>query len=275
MVGLRVVAEEIKKLKIQGAEEIAVAAINAWKNARNKNIATKILENTRPTEPMLRNSLKYLKYFGDADAILSLIKENKEKIIKYGSRIIKNDNVIYTHCHSSTVEAILKKSKDEGKHFEVHLTETRPHFQGRITATNLSRYNIKTKLFVDSAVMYALKDADLMIIGSDAITSNGDIINKIGSRLFAKIALDMGIPVYVAADSLKFDPKTRYGFSEAIEKRSEKEVWPGKPRGVEIVNPVFEIVPEAYIYSMITEFGLLKPEMLVSELEKKYSWLFS
>ncbi|MGC9099415.1 MAG: translation initiation factor eIF-2B [Candidatus Micrarchaeia archaeon] len=274
MKSLAAVVREIKELKIQGAEEVAVAAINAWKNAKDKDLAAKLLENARPTEPMLRNSMKYLKRFGDVGKILSIIKENREKIAKYGSRLIKDGYIVYTHCHSSTVESILKKSKDRGKQFEVHITETRPSFQGRITAANLSKYKIKVKMFVDSAAMFAMKDADIMIIGSDAITSDGDIVNKIGSRLFAKTAFDMGIPVYVAADSLKFDPKTRYGFYEIIEKRPENEVWPNKPRGVEIINPVFEIIPGTYIESMITELGLLRPEVLVSELEKNYPWLF-
>ncbi|MGC8538955.1 MAG: translation initiation factor eIF-2B [Candidatus Micrarchaeia archaeon] len=274
MKSLSAVVRRIKELKIQGAEEVAIAAVNAWKDAKDKKLAAKVLEQARPTEPMLRNAMKYLRIYGNPDRFLDMVEKGRQRISLYGSRLIKNDSIVYTHCHSSTVESILKRSKDSGMDFEVHVTETRPLFQGRITAAHLSKYHIKVKMFVDSAAMYAMKDADVMLIGSDAITSDGEVVNKIGSRLFAKIASEMGIPVYAAADSLKFDPMTKYGFTERIERRSEREVWPNKPHGVDIVNPAFEVVPSEYVEGVITEFGILKPDALVTELERNYAWMF-
>ncbi len=268
------IVEDIKTLKIQGAENVAKAAIDAWAIAKDKKKATKVLVSLRPTEPMLRNALKYLNSGKDPEELKKEIDEELQKIATFGSRLIGKESLVYTHCHSSTVEAILKKAKLEGKKLEVHATETRPDYQGRITAANLAKAGIKVTLYVDSAAPSAMRDADMMLIGCDAITAYGGIINKIGSQLFAKVATEMGIPVYVACHSLKFDTSTRYGKVEKIEERSDTEVWPNHPRGVKIVNNVFDFVSQDYISAMITELGVMPYAALVERLKGEKPFLF-
>ena len=265
---------DIKNMKIQGAENIARAAIIAWEKSKNKKLATKKLISTRPTEPMLRNVLKYLEKFGNASEILEKLDKDREKIEKFGSNKIKNGYKVYTHCHSSTVVSVLRKAKDEGKNFEVFVTETRPFYQGRITARELSSYKIPVTLFVDSAGRYAIKRSNLMMIGCDAITSEGIIINKVGSEMFAEIANKYDVPVYVVTHSLKFDPLTFFGFDVKIEKRAEKEVWENPPKGVKIWNYVFDKINPNLITAIICELGVLKPETFIQEVKKEYRWLF-
>ncbi|MGC8628729.1 MAG: translation initiation factor eIF-2B [Candidatus Micrarchaeia archaeon] len=267
------IAKDIKDLKIQGASNVAKAGIKAWAMAKNKEQATKILEMSRPTEPMLRNVLHYLNNGGDAKELLKTIDEAMQKIAEYGSDLLSDSSVVYTHCHSSTVEAILKEAKRKGKNFEVHVTETRPDMQGRITAANLARAGIKVTMYVDSAVLTALKSADLMLIGSDAITAYGGIVNKIGSYLFSKIARELETPVYVADLALKFDPNTRYGIIEKIEQRSEKEVWVKHPPAVRIVNNVFDFIPSVYITALITELGIMPYSELLDKVREVYPWI--
>jgi len=269
------IVRDIKLLKIQGAENVAEAAIKAWMKAKNKETATRKLIKTRPTEPMLRNVLKLLNSGKDPVKLLNQLRKDKEKIRKIGSRKIKNGYVVYTHCHSSTVTGILKEAKKQGKKFEVHATETRPFYQGRITARELSRAGIPVTVYVDSAARLALKKADIMMIGSDAITAEGIVINKIGSELMAEVANRYDVPVYVCTHSLKFDPLTFFGFSEKIEKRAIKEVWPNPPKGVKISNYVFEKVRPGIITGIISELGVLRPETFVNEVKKKYKELIS
>ena len=69
------------------------------------------------------------------------------------------------------VMAILKKAKEQGKKFEVYNTETRPKFQGRITATELAKLGIPVTHYIDSAARLAIKQTDMMLIGCDAIDS--------------------------------------------------------------------------------------------------------
>lgn len=268
------IIKDIKELRIQGAENVARAAIDAWEIAKDKKKASKMLIDTRPTEPMLKNIIKFLNKFNDPDAARQYIEGGLKKISSYGSHLVKNNSIIYTHCHSSTVEAVLEKAKEEGKNFEVHVTETRPNFQGRITATNLARKGIKVKYFVDSAAINAMKEAEMMLIGADLITPFGEVANKIGSGLFAFAASELDIPVYVAVHSLKLDIKAEYGIISRIENRSAKEVWDRHPKGIRIVNPVFEFIKKEHITGIISEFGILSPEALVNKIEENYAWLW-
>jgi ribose 1,5-bisphosphate isomerase len=169
--------------------------------------------------------------------------------------------------------AILKRAKQNKRNFEVHNTETRPLYQGRKTAKECSKMGIPVKIYVDSAARYALKKVDLMLIGADAITSEGKIINKIGSEMFAEIANKFDIPVYVCTDSWKFDAATVYGYEEEIETRRTSEVWRRQPKGIKIDNHAFEKVDTDLVTGIISELGIYKPEIFVEEIRRNYGWM--
>ena len=265
---------DIKSIKIQGAYHIAIAAVKAWMKAKDKKKAVKKLIAARPTEPMLRNSLKYLEMNGNGKGLLQKLENDLKKIIEYGSEKIKDGMIVYTHCHSSIVNDVLVHAKKSGKKFEVHVTETRPFMQGHLTAKQLSAAKIPVTLFVDSAARLALKKADVMIIGSDAITSDGYAINKIGSELMADVANHYQIPIFVCTHSWKFDPLTVFGFDEEIERRDVKEIWKNPPRGVKISNYLFEKVDPNKITAIISELGVFKPSVFIEEVRKSYRWMF-
>jgi ribose 1,5-bisphosphate isomerase len=275
------VVKNIKTLKIQGAECIARESIKVLQKISKKSSEKEILraaeklKKSRPTEPCLRNAIDFVLKTGEYQTALNHFEIVEKKIAEYGSRKIENDMIIFTHCHSSTVTGILKEAKRQKKKFEVFVTETRPFFQGRITATELSKARIPVTLFVDSTVKLALKEADIMLLGADAITSEGKVINKIGSELFAEVANRFDIPVYICTDSWKFDPKSIFGFEEVIEKRHQKEVWKNPPRGVKINNYVFEEIDPDLIEGIISELGVYRFSSFLNELKKKYTWMFS
>jgi ribose 1,5-bisphosphate isomerase len=265
---------DIRKLKIQGAFGIAMAAIRAWGSAKDKRKAERKLFASRPTEPMLRNSLKYLKKYGKTKELVAKLKSDQEKIIQYAISKVPQKGIVYTHCHSSTVNEILKRAKKKNKKNLVTVTETRPFYQGRITAKELAKAKIPVILFVDSAARLAMKKADVMLIGADAITAEGIIINKIGSELMAEVANLYQIPIYVCTHSWKFDPQTVFGFEEKIEKRATREIWNRHPKGVSISNYVFEKVDPNKITAIISELGIFKPETFVEEVRRSYKWMF-
>ena len=149
-------------------------------------------------------------------------------------KLIRNKDVIFTHCHSTNVINALIYAKKKGKKFEVYNTETRPLFQGRRTARELKKAGIKVTMFVDSALGVALskeqgtKKATKVFLGADALLKKG-IINKVGSEVIAKIAKSEKIPVYVIADSWKFTKK-----KIPLENRKLNEVWGNVPRGLRL-----------------------------------------
>jgi ribose 1,5-bisphosphate isomerase len=289
--------KKIKSIKIQGAENIAVFSLKTIKseldklNQNDKNISKKIhlmknkLIETRPTEPCMRNSLNYLfcdLHGGDIkkqikekiDFLIKHFEESKKIISDIGSKKIKSGTVVYTHCHSSTVMDILKKAKKQGKKFEVYNTETRPLFQGRKTAKELSNSGIKITHFVDSGMRLAIKESDLVLLGADSISCEGRVINKIGSELAAEIAKNFDVPFYICTNSWKYEPNSVLGFDEEIEKRHKREVWRNSPKNIKINNYAFEIIKPELITGIISELGIYNPYVFIDEVIDTYPKLF-
>ncbi|RLG43615.1 MAG: S-methyl-5-thioribose-1-phosphate isomerase, partial [Thermoproteota archaeon] len=103
---------------------------------------------------------------------------------------------------------------------------------------------------------------DLVIIGADRITKNGDVVNKIGSYEIAVLAKHHNIPFYVAAPYTTFDPNIEKGADVTIEERVPHEVTEIAgvkiaPDGIKVFNPVFDIVPHELITGYITERGVI------------------
>ena len=298
MISFQQILKDIESLKIQGATNVAKSSIKALRILAEKNknklkvdlihslnSAKKELFNSRPTEPTMRNAINYI--LDNVEVEQNVFKAVKERvkaveyhfnntndiIAKIGARKIKKGMIIFTHCHSSSVTSILKLAKKQRVKFEVHNTETRPRLQGRITARELAREGIPVVHYVDSAARLALKKADLMLMGADAITTEGTVINKIGSELFAEIAEKYDIPVYSCTDSWKFDPETVFGYEEEIEERGPKEVWPNPPKGVKIDNHAFEKVDPDLVTGIISELGIYKPSIFVDQIRRAYPWI--
>jgi len=294
------IIQDIKSLKIQGAENVGLAGAKALiyvlKEAKTKDAkkllsllkkARLILFKARATEPFLRNVVNYIlnslkgKQTGDiakeviqrVEEVNKFVIESRKEIIKEGARKIKNGSTVYTHCHSSTVIRILAEAKKQKKKFEVYCTETRPRFQGRMTAKDLAKHGIKVTLFVDSAMRLAIKDADLCLLGCDSVTESR-IINKIGSELVCEICDRFDVPTYVCTNSWKFNTKSLLGFDEEIELRKSSEVWDKKPKGVKIMNYAFEKIHPKLVTGIISELGVYPHQMFMEEVKRTYKNLF-
>lgn len=252
------IARDIKNVRIQGARNIAHKALYAYSLIPAKSSKKKLLS-SRPTEPMMKNILEMAEKGKSLAEINRHFGDAQNKINKSVLKLIKNKDVVFTHCHSTNVVNALIYAKKKGKRFEVYNTETRPLFQGRKTAKELRKAGIKVTMFVDSAAALAIekenrKDkiyANQIFLGADALLKDG-VINKIGSRMIAELAYLYKIPVYIIADSWKF---TRQ--KVPIEQRKLNEIWNKAPKGVKLKNPAFEFVPKKYIRGIVTEFGIL------------------
>ncbi|MBI2453540.1 hypothetical protein HYV56_02450 [Candidatus Peregrinibacteria bacterium] len=278
------IIKKIKSLEIQGAESVAIMATKAFalkleETQDEKKLNQYILElsTLRPTEPALRNCLRYCqknwRQKNVADSILGHFEDAKKRIAEYGTKKIENGMIIFTHCHSGTVVSILEKAHKDGKKFKVKNTETRPRFQGRLTAKRLNEMGIPVEHYIDSGGKLALKNADLFLFGCDALTSEGRIINKIGTSFLLDIAASRNIPTFCSTNSWKFDPETTYGQEESIEERDPSEVWEDAPKEIKIHNPAFESLEADKITGIISELGVYKPETLIMEIKKTYPWI--
>lgn len=295
-------AERIRRLEIQGATNVAVSAVEALagdlRGAKTESETSAILEKgvsllvaARSTEPMLRNGLKLFrsrvssKWVDRASfdlsvekvssEILNLFRESKQRIIDIGSQRILDGDTILTHCHSSTVTETIMRAHKQGKRIRVIQTETRPKNQGRITARELVEVGIDTTMIIDSAARHFANESDIVLVGCDAITSEGNILNKIGTSQVALIANESRTPFYVLSTLLKFDLVTVYGEYVAIEERQVGEVWDSPPNGLKIRNPAFDVTRRGYISGLITEEGVISPHSVLEAVHRRYAWLFS
>ena len=301
---VRVTAEKIRKLQVQGARNAAIAAIKALESlatatkakARKDFIqelyeAKALLFAARETEPLMRNSVRWIiTQVEDSDErnvteLASLVssssqsfqkslQESKERIAEIGIKRIRDGSMVFTHCHSSTVTYMLGKALKEGRNFEIVCTETRPAFQGRITAKEMLALGVKTTFIVDSAARSFINNVDLVIVGADAITSEGNVVNKIGTGTIALLAREARKPFYVVSELLKFDPATLYGDYEKIEERGRDEVWKEAPAEINVRNPAFDVTPRDLIHGIICEEGIVSPHSVAEVVHRVYPWIF-
>lgn len=286
---------KIKSLEIQGANAVAMASLVCIKNSLSKHPETlsphrieevrldigRLLA-SRPTEPLNYNLLNYLSRQLDKSPsvnelikiigqLRSLVLKNNEKIIRYGKTLIGNKQKIFTHCHSSAAENILIAAKKQGRNFTVYNTETRPLFQGRITAKHLLENNIPVTMVADSAAGFLISETsgkdlmmDLAILGADAVLPDGSVINKIGSYGIGLTCYHAKVPLYIACSLLKYDADGII----PIEIREADEIWPNKPKKLKIINFAFDKIPAKFITGIITEFGIIKPNQAKSVIKK-------
>lgn len=261
------ILKDIKLIKIQGAVNVARAALRAYTLFPTKS-SKKILLHSRPTEPMMNHVLNLAekkKY----NEILTHFSCTQSRINHFAFKLIRKKEIIFVHCHSTNVINSLIYAKKKGKNIEVYVTETRPLFQGRKTAQELAKEKIKVTMFVESFLDDALSEQQGMkkvgkvFLGADALLKNG-IINKVGSELIVKIAKQNKIPVYIIADSWKFSKN-----KVPLEQRSLNEVWDKAPKGIRIKNPAFEFVDKKYITGIVSELGLMKYDRFVKIMNKK------
>jgi len=187
---------------------------------------------------------------------------------------------ILTHCNAGwlatvdwgTATAPLYLAHDEGIALHVWVDETRPRNQGALTAFELAAHGVPHSLIVDNAggLLMQQGQVDMVIVGTDRVTANGDVCNKIGTYLKALAARAHDIPFYVALPSSTFDSATPDGASVPIEERSPEEVRfvtgpDAEGRSVRIGitssparNPAFDITPAHLVTAYLTEAGVIE-----------------
>lgn len=221
------------------------------------------------------------------DKAISKISEdiinNEKKFIENGVDLVKSLSKksrtinILTHCHSSGVRNVLKATNSSGVPFKVFNTETRPVFLGRATAKKMVDENMDVTMIIDSAAPFVISGrsgekfrTDVVLLGCDALTINGDAVNKIGSYGISLSAHYSKVPLYIVTSLLKTRKGVYNILDIPIEIRPCSEVWNEAPDGLNIVNFGFDIIPSDFIAGYITEFGVIKPENIKSAISSHY-----
>ncbi|WAC06179.1 MAG: ribose 1,5-bisphosphate isomerase [Methanoregula sp.] len=297
-------ADKIKRMEIRGAGRIARAAAQALRDhavatgtrdleafRSEMRRAADALVATRPTAVSLPNAVHIVIAGLDGADSAEVARESVvrraeefiesslhavEEIAQIGARHISDGDTILTHCNSEAALACIVTAHKAGKDIGVFATEVRPRNQGLVTIRTLNDAGIKTNFIVDSAVRSFMNDIDLVIVGADAVTVNGAVINKIGTSQVAQAAHEARVNVVVAAETYKFAPRTIIGEMIEIEERPAQEVLPDDiartlPH-VTVRNPGFDVTPAGYIDMIITEAGAIPPQMAYVIIREYLGW---
>jgi len=305
-------AHAIKSMQVRGAPLIgAAAAYGVWlalrEDASDDNLerACAALLSTRPTAINLKWALDEMlaavrNQQRDARADAALRRANEiadedvainKAIGRHGFALIeaiaarkKGERVnVLTHCNAGwlatvdwgTATAPIYMAHDKGVAVHVFADETRPRNQGAsLTAWELGHHGVPHTVIPDNTGGHLMQHGmvDLVIVGTDRVTAQGDVCNKIGTYLKALAARDNNVPFYVALPSPTIDFAVNDGIAEIpIEQRSADEVatMTGKtkdgrietvqiiPHGSPVANYGFDVTPARLVTGLITERGVL------------------
>jgi len=305
-------ANAIKSMQVRGAPLIgAAAAYGAWlamlEDASDENLkrACATLLATRPTainlkwaldemQAALRTqpraeraaaALKRAQEISDEDIVINqAIGRHGLKLIEEISAHKKGARVnVLTHCNAGwlatvdwgTATAPIYTAHDKGIDVHVFADETRPRNQGAsLTAWELGCHGVPHTVIPDNTGGHLMQHGmvDLVIVGTDRVTAQGDVCNKIGTYLKALAAHDNKVPFYVALPSPTIDFAVSDGIAEIqIEQRGAEEVatMTGKtkdgrietvqvvPDGSDVANYAFDVTPARLVTGLITERGVI------------------
>ena len=192
---------------------------------------------------------------------------------------------VLTHCNAGwlatvdfgTALAPIYVAHDRGVPLHVWVDETRPRNQGAaLTAWELGQHGVPHTVIPDNTGGHLMQHGmvDMVIVGTDRVTADGDVCNKIGTYLKALAAKDNGVPFYVGLPSPTIDFSVSDGLTEIpIEQRSADEVATvtGRtadgsvatvrivPDGTAVANYGFDVTPARLVTGLVTERGIIAP----------------
>ncbi len=307
----------ISSMQVRGAPLIGVAAAYGMALAMledesdtNLQAAAEILKNSRPTAVNLAwavdrmvaalqaipHSRRNFTAWHEAANIAEEDVAQNQAIGQHGVELIKSKYQnkpfnILTHCNAGwlatvdfgTALAPIYAAHDAGIKVHVWVGETRPRNQGAfLTAWELAQHGVPHTVITDNAGGHLMQQGlvDMVIVGADRVTANGDVCNKIGTYLKALAAHDNQVPFYAAVPTPTIDWALSSGKDIEIEERNANEVshiqgWEdiaadGNLQTVRVIpiessaaNPAFDVTPARLVTGIITEKGVFAPKDLL------------
>ncbi len=188
------------------------------------------------------------------DRVVDDIETAKGEAAANAAERIEDGDTLLVHDYSTTVLEAVENAARDGAHLTVYVTEARPRTLGRKTARVLAGVSrVDVRMVVDSAMGYALRDCDRVVLGITCITG-GTYYNRIGTFPLVVTARELGVPVIAVGSGAKTIEEFRF----ENEFRDAVEVMREPVEGVTIENPSYDATPIGMIDTVITDEGVVE-----------------
>lgn len=191
------------------------------------------------------------------------LKRSTEAIAERAARLISDNAVIITNSASATVFECFKKAHKLNKRFRVICPESRPMLEGVELARRLSALKIPVTLIADALAPSLVAEADLVLVGGDALSREG-LINKIGTYSLALASRAAGVEFWALLSTHKF-----LNERIPIPDMNPNELLPQPLEGVQICNRYFDVTPLNLISRVITEEREQNPTQIAKSLVQR------
>lgn len=211
------------------------------------------------------NSELKTKLFDHSKSFLEALQTGNDLISNHATSLIPKQATIYTYSHSSTVRETIMSASKQGKQIKVHCSESRPKHEGIDLAKKLTAEAIPTVLSTDAALFSTIRHADLLLIGADAITTEG-IVHKIGSLSLVQLAAQYHIPVYSLSVKEKMLPS-----SYQLPKESSKnpaDITSEDIPYLQVANYFFDYSPLHLFTNIVTQKGVFSPQAIEQSMNQ-------
>jgi ribose 1,5-bisphosphate isomerase len=259
-----------------GLETIALVTIESAGWRRDPNVlkeAARRISEAQPAMAIVHNVVHlFARLVAEGQEPMAVLREihaelatARERIARTFLKVAPSRGTYVTVSYSDNVLESLRAAHGRSPVAHVYVMESPPMFEGRALGKALSSAEIPTTVVADSAGPSYVKEADAVVVGADSILRDGSLVNKVGTQSLARAATEVGKPLYVVCESLKFDA------------RYDAATWPGaaplsKGDGrsshdnLDRIRRDFEVVPGRLITAIVTERGRYTPDVVQTML---------
>jgi hypothetical protein len=175
---------------------------------------------------------------------------------------------ILTHGYDPYVIALLLRAA-RAHHFTILIAETRHDGRGHQAAKALLSEGVPVRMIEFPAVSRCMARVQLVLVGADAVLSDGGVLASVGTLTMAYAAHAHGRPLYVAAPQHVFC--STHTLDATAQTASRGSGPSASPRSSSMANVIHEkttrdATPPHLVTLFLTDVGVLTPAAVADEL---------
>ncbi len=275
--GLKRSVSRIREDNIHGSIDVALECCRLFLYNEDadpkvlKEVALSLLEAQGSMAAVVNLVNQILHCLDDSGEVRDTVEHYIDHIVTSIDRIAENSfpliegkETIITHSSGSTVRRALLYAREKGLEPTIICTESRPIYEGKQLAEDMSDAGLDVTLVVDAAIFQEIESADLVLLGADSISIQG-LVNKIGTKGVAQVARNLRKDIYVLAGTDKVMPLGVRPYEKDL--RDPGEIYKGD-HGLKVKNYYFDLTSMGLMDGLVTEDGIYDIYQLMELIDR-------